>query len=429
MKGANQAFADSVFLAVKGYIDVVVARFIKQEIAPIERRLTELPPGRDGKDADADAIAEVVLGKVVKALEAVPPPKDGRDGKDADPEVTKAAVTAEVERVLATWPKPRDGVNGKSVDMVEMSAQIVEAAVKAVQALPPAPAGKDGKDGANGRDASPEQIEAAVAKAVAAIPKPADGAAGKDGRDGLDGKDGKDGIDGKEGPAGKNGIDGKSVSLDEVRALLADMVQKAVAQIPLPKDGKDGADADPEFIRAEVQRAVDLIPKPRDGRDGMKGERGEPGRDGIGERGNDGRDGRDADPELVRQEVEIAIAKMAKPERGEPGKDGKDGLSFDDFRLEAKDGGRIFAVTFSGGGREMTHEVRTAMPIYRGLYKSGASHQIGDEVTYGGGRWIALKDTSNPPTTRGEWRLMEKSHSGPARHWEDGGDSNAGDPS
>ena len=153
MKGANQAFADSVFLAVKGYIDVVVARFIKQEIAPIERRLTELPPGRDGKDADADAIAEVVLGKVVKALEAVPPPKDGRDGKDADPEVTKAAVTAEVERVLATWPKPRDGVDGKSVDMVELSAQIVEAAVKAVQALPPAPAGKDG---ANGRDASPE---------------------------------------------------------------------------------------------------------------------------------------------------------------------------------------------------------------------------------------------------------------------------------
>ena len=417
MKGANQAFADSVFLAVKGYIDVVVARFIKQEIAPIERRLTELPPGRDGKDADADAIAEVVLGKVVKALEAVPPPKDGRDGKDADPEVTKAAVTAEVERVLATWPKPRDGVNGKSVDMVELSAQIVEAAVKAVQALPPAPAGKDG---ANGRDASPEQIEAAVAKAVAALPKPVDGVAGKDGRDGLDGKDGKDGVDGKEGPAGRDGVDGddgKSISLDEVRAMLADMVQKAVAQIPPPKDGKDGVDADPEFIRAEVQRAVDLIPKPRDGRDGMKGERGEPGRDGIGERGNDGRDGRDADPELVRQEVEIAIAKMPKPERGEPG---RDGMSLDDFDLEAKDGGRILTMTLRSGDREIVREVRTAVVIYRGTYKSGASSQAGDAVTYGGSTWIAKRDTDRAPGGD-DWQLSVKR----GRDGKDG----SGDPS
>ena len=402
MKGANQAFADSVFLAVKGYIDVVVARFIKQEIAPIERRLTELPPARDGKDADADAIAEVVLGKVVKALEAVPPPKDGRDGKDADPEVTKAAVTAEVERVLAAWPKPRDGVDGKSVDMVELSAQIVEAAVKAVQALPPAPAGKDG---ANGRDAGPEQIEAAVAKAVAVLPKPVDGVAGKDGRDGLDGKDGKDGVD------------GKSISLDEVRAMLADMVQKAVAQIPPPKDGKDGVDADPEFIRAEVQRAVDLIPKPRDGRDGMKGERGEPGRDGIGERGNDGRDGRDADPELVRQEVEIAIAKMPKPERGEPG---RDGMSLEDFDLEAKDGGRILAMTLRSGDREIVREVRTAVVIYRGTYKSGASSQAGDAVTYGGSTWIAKRDTDQAPGGD-DWQLSVKR----GRDGKDG----SGDPS
>lgn len=326
MKGANQVFADSVFLAVKGYIDVVVARFIKQEIAPIERRLTELPPGRDGKDADADAIAEVVLGKVVKALEAVPPPKDGRDGKDADPEVTKAAVTAEVERVLATWPKPRDGV------------------------------------------------------------------AGKDGRDGLDGKDGKDGVD------------GKSISLDEVRALLADMVQKAVAQIPPPKDGKDGVDADPEFIRAEVQRAVDLIPKPRDGRDGMKGERGEPGRDGIGERGNDGRDGRDADPELVRQEVEIAIAKMPKPERGEPG---ADGLGVDDFEVSLE--GRTLTLGLRCGDRVVTRQVKLAgLPDYKGIYAAG-SYEAGDMVTYGGSIWRAKRDTSQAPKgSADDWHLVVK---------------------
>ena len=149
----------------------------------------------------------------------------------------------------------------------------------------------------------------------------------------------------------------------------------------------------------------------------MKGERGEPGRDGIGERGNDGRDGRDADPELVRQEVEIAIAKMPKPERGEPG---RDGMSLEDFDLEAKDGGRILAMTLRSGDREIVREVRTAVVIYRGTYKSGASSQAGDAVTYGGSTWIAKRDTDQAPGGD-DWQLSVKR----GRDGKDG----SGDPS
>lgn len=73
----------------------------------------------------------------------------------------------------------------------------------------------------------------------------------------------KDGVDGKDGESGKDGIDGKdgqSVSEDSISASFErrfsdlqlswerqarETFEKAVDKMPIPKDGKDGADALP----------------------------------------------------------------------------------------------------------------------------------------------------------------------------------------
>src|SRR5258708_34767995 len=57
--------------------------------------------------------------------------------------------------------------------------------------------------------------------------------------------------------------DGKSVTLDEIRPLLDEIVAAKVAEIPLPRDGKD---VEPEAVRAMVAEAVEALPKPADGK-------------------------------------------------------------------------------------------------------------------------------------------------------------------
>ena len=59
-------------------------------------------------------------------------------------------------------------------------------------------------------------------------------------------------VDGRDGKDGKDGRDGK----DADPAMVAALVQQAVADMPPPRDGNDGLDADPDLIRAEVERAV-----------------------------------------------------------------------------------------------------------------------------------------------------------------------------
>jgi len=51
--------------------------------------------------------------------------------------------------------------------------------------------------------------------------------------------------------------DGKSVSLDDVRPLVDEIVAAKVAAIPLPRDGKD---VEPEAVRAMLVEAVDALP-------------------------------------------------------------------------------------------------------------------------------------------------------------------------
>jgi hypothetical protein len=147
--------------------------------------------------------------------------------------------------------------------------------------------GVDGKDGAPGPDG-------------------ADGAPGKDGIDGKDGSDGigidgKDGANGLPGNDGKDGSDGKDADPNEIAALLVPEVERAVASLPKPENGKD---VNPEVVRLMIVEEVAKIDRPKDGQDGKS-----------------------VTVDDVLPVIEEAIAKIPPPMNGKDGNPGKDGES------------------------------------------------------------------------------------------------------
>ncbi|MCM4644561.1 phage portal protein, partial [Escherichia coli] len=58
--------------------------------------------------------------------------------------------------------------------------------------------------------------------------------------------------------------DGKSITPDDVRPMLEQMVKEAVSHIPVPRDGRD---YDPDVLQKAVLDAVSALPAPQDGRD------------------------------------------------------------------------------------------------------------------------------------------------------------------
>lgn len=159
MKGDINALADSVFHAVKGYCDTAIEKLLRRAIEPLEQRIESLPvpkdglPGRDGKDADPEAIAKTVLAQVSAALDAIPVPKDGAPG-----------------------PRGEKGDPGEKGNQGERGEQ----GPPGEPGLP----GQKGEPGSNGEQ----------------------GPQGKDGPPGLPGEPGRDGRDGQKGEPGRDAL-------------------------------------------------------------------------------------------------------------------------------------------------------------------------------------------------------------------------------
>lgn len=196
-------------------------------------------------------------------------------------------------------------------------AKLAEIEARAPQKGEPGAPGERGQDGLNGKDADEAVIAKLIESAVAALPKPEDG---------------------------------KSITLDDVRPI----VEEVVAKIPSAKDGKD---ADPlevaALIKLEVETAVAAIPPATDGKsvtiDDVRPVLEElvakipPAKDGKDIDAQEvsalvtvevaksvaalppAKDGKDSDPEMTAQMVAQEVAKIPVPKDGEPGHDGKDG--------------------------------------------------------------------------------------------------------
>lgn len=115
-----------------------------------------------------------------------------------------------------------------------------------------------------------------------------------------------------------------------VAPLQAELVtlKAQVASMPQPRDGRDGKDADPDFMRLEIAKAVAAIPPAPSGKDAdpelIKREIAH----AVAALPK-AVDGKDADPEMIRREVATAVtaAVAAIPaakdgEQGAPGRDG-----------------------------------------------------------------------------------------------------------
>lgn len=235
--------------------------------------------------------------------------------------------------------------------------------------------GINGKDGRDGPTL--EDIEPLIVKAVAAIPVPKDGA------------------------PGERGADGTSVTLDDVAPLIA----KAVAEIPLPKDGRDGVDGkDAPAPTAEqifaalpdIQGMVEAVTlsylaenPPKDGPPGPKGDKGE-----------DGRDGQPGGPGATGLPGQNGI-------NGTNGINGKDGFGFDDMSASIEDGGRYIILSFARGEDKKEFRLKTSSQVFRGVWTEG-QYEAGDTVMWGGSQFTAMCDTKAKPDTNKDWVLSTR---------------------
>lgn len=133
------------------------------------------------------------------------------------------------------------------------------------------------------------------------------------------------------------------------------------------------------------------------GEKGETGDAGEPGKPGdpgrAGEKGEAGRDGRDASDLAI---VKAMIAEQVKLEVAD---------GWRSFSFATPDYFRTFVVSSEALG--IRQEVKTGLPLYRGVWKQG-QFELGDEVTYGGSQFMALADTSDKPEASDNWQLACK---------------------
>lgn len=209
-----------------------------------------------------------------------------------------------------------------------------------------------------------------------------------------------------KGEPGADGRDGKDADPEVTAQLVREEVEKAVAAIPAPQDGKSVTveDVEPliaERVSAAVSDAVKAMPVPQDGKDGK-----------------DGRDGLDAVTPILKdgtllftmsdgsvKEVGRVVGENGKD--GADGRDGVDGLGFDDLSAEY-DGERTVTLKMKRG--EQVKEFAFEMPVVidRGVYREGEAYAKGDAVTWAGSVWIAQKATDQKPDSGDGWRLAVK---------------------
>lgn len=165
--------------------------------------------------------------------------------------------------------------------------------------------------------------------------------------------------------------DGESVTLEDVRPLIEEWLAKAVADLPVAKDGDPGKDG-AGIADLVIDREGSLVATFTDGR--MKNLGRVVGRDG---------------------------------ENGTPGENGRDGFSLEHFDTKW-DGERTLTLIFDDGQSEYTHQLQMPIMIDRGVWAE-RSYSQGDAVTWGGSLWIAQRDTeAKPDSPDSGWRLAVK---------------------
>jgi uncharacterized small protein (DUF1192 family) len=191
------------------------------------------------------------------------------------------------------------------------------------------------------------------------------------------------GEKGDAGRDGKDGQDGKSVTPDDIRPMLAVMVDKAFGELRMPSDGKDGANG-------------------KDGKDGADG------KDAVNLAGAM----IDRDGNLVLtlsdgKQVPLGAVIGKDGAKGDPGRDGEDGLGFEDMEV-VYDGERSFGLRFMRGATVKEFGFSLPIVLDRGVWKDG-EFKRGDGVTRDGSFWVCqVETTTGMPGASPDWRLAAR---------------------
>lgn len=285
-------------------------------------------------------------------------------------------------------------------------------------------AGRPGNDGRDGKDAVAPDVDAIVARAVALVP------AGRDGKD-FDASELRSELELLKLQNQSLSIEiadlkaeraGLAASIDRaMRAAVASEVAKAIAAVPVPKNGVDGrsptADDIAPLVKAEVDRVAATLPKAKDGVDGVSVVGTLIDRAGhlvltlsnghavdVGQ--VVGADGHDVDMDAVQRQIADAMALIPTPKDG---KDGRDGVGWTDMDEVLEDDGRVLVHRYFHEGKvvkEFRHQ--TSMLIWRGVYQPGATYQRGDTATWAGSLWHCNDTTTAQPGQTKSWTQMTK---------------------
>lgn len=172
-------------------------------------------------------------------------------------------------------------------------------------------------------------------------------------------------------------IHGNSVTLDDVKPMVSQLVKDEVAAVPVKE---------PVGIKNAI---ID-----RDGALIFTLSNGDKIELGVIV-------GKDADMPAIISTIKEEIGKIPTP------KDGKDGFGFDDLQVEF-DGERTVTLAFVKGNEHKEFSLVFPNTIYRGVYKEGQEYKRGDQVTWAGSQWTAKQDTSDKPETSDAWQLTVK---------------------
>jgi len=193
--------------------------------------------------------------------------------------------------------------------------------------------------------------------------------------------------------------DGKSVTVEDVQPMIADLVGKAVAaiEIPKPEDGKSVTVEDVQPMIADlVGKAVAAIPRAKDGRDAAHLEV-LPSID-MAKSYDRGTYARHAGGLWRSFETTHEMRGWECIVRGIQSFDVQD------------DGNRmiILAGTLSDG-TDIGKAIKYPVLLDQGVYRSDSTYERGDVVSYGGSMWIAqVEQPKAAPGLSEEWRLSVK---------------------
>lgn len=143
--GKDGATVDDLLPALREEVAKAAADFARTVPEMISAAVALIPPADNGKDADPD----VIKGMVDAAVSAMPATKDG---KSVTVDELRPVIDESVLRAISALPAPKNGAD--AVLTPEMVVEAVKAIPNAISAAvvehltenPPAP-GKDGRDG------------------------------------------------------------------------------------------------------------------------------------------------------------------------------------------------------------------------------------------------------------------------------------------